>query len=197
MNFKKVISKDAIAKMPREVFSGKIVVVDNESSLEQALDFLSGFSQLGFDTETRPSFSKKTHYRMSLMQIASDDTCFLIRLNRFKQVPGALEMFLKNEAIKKIGISLRDDFNGLHNLTNIVPANFVDLQRYVQQFGIEDMSLQKIYAILFGKKISKRERLSNWEIHTLTEAQQRYAALDAWACLHIYQHLERMKDGAS
>ena len=130
---------------------------------------------------------------MSLIQLSSDNVCFLIRLNKLKKIPLSLEAFLKNKEIKKIGLSLRDDFHGLLSLTQISPGNFIDLQQYVVQFGIADMSLQKIYAILFGKKISKRERLSNWEAVALTEAQQRYAALDAWSCLRIYQFLERSK----
>jgi ribonuclease D len=190
MNFTHAIAKDAVSQMPREMFPGRIVVVESKVILDKSLDYLNTLTEIGFDTETRPSFSKKTHYKMSLMQLAGDDICFLIRLNRFKKIPASLESFLKNDKVKKVGLSLRDDFHGLHSLTDVSPGNFIDLQSYVTQFGIEDMSLQKIYAILFGKKISKRERLSNWEADTLTESQQRYAALDAWACLRIYQFLE-------
>ena len=193
MNFTSVITKEAIAQMPKEVFTGRIVVVDTEEGLSDAIKHLSLFAEVGFDTETRPSFSKKTHYKMSLIQLSSDDACFLIRLNKFKQMPSLLESFLKSESVKKIGLSLRDDFHGLHGLTNISPENFIDLQKYVIPFGITEMSLQKIYAILFGKRISKRERLSNWEAQDLTAAQQSYAALDAWSCLRIYQFLERSK----
>jgi len=69
------------------------------------------------------------------------------------------------------------------------PANFVDIQTIAQSYGILELSLQKIYAILFGKKISKSQRLSNWESPELTEQQQRYAATDAWASLQIYLQL--------
>ena len=193
MNFTQAITKEAISQMPREVFPGRIIVVDTEKGIDEALLCLTSASEVGFDTETRPSFSKKTHYKMSLIQLSTDDTCYLIRLNKLKKMPSALEVFLKNEEVKKIGLSLRDDFHGLHSLTNISPGNFIDLQQYVVPFGIVDMSLQKIYAILFGKKISKRERLSNWEAETLTEAQKHYAALDAWSCLRIYQFLEHSK----
>ena len=193
MNFTHAITKEAISQMTREEFPGRIVVVETEKELDDSLTHLSSLTEIGFDTETRPSFSKKTHYKMSLIQLSGDDICFLIRLNKLKKMPPSLEAFLKNKEIKKIGLSLRDDFHGLHSLTNISPGNFIDLQQYVVQFGIADMSLQKIYAILFGKKISKRERLSNWESEKLTEAQQRYAALDAWSCLRIYQFLERSK----
>ncbi len=193
MNFTHAITKDAISRMPREMFPGRIVVIEDKVELDKALTYLGSLTAIGFDTETRPSFSKKTHYKMSLMQLAGDAVCYLVRLNRFKKMPSSLESFLKNKDVKKIGLSLRDDFHGLHNLTTVLPGNFIDLQTYVTKFGIEDMSLQKIYAILFGKKISKRERLSNWEADVLTESQQRYAALDAWACLRIYQFLECSK----
>ena len=193
MNFTHAITKDAVSQMPREVFPGRIILVENKVELEKALDYLNSLAEVGFDTETRPSFSKKTHYKMSLMQLASDDICYLVRLNCFTKMPLPLELFLKNGRVKKIGLSLRDDFHGLHNLTPVSPGNFIDLQTYVTRFGIEDMSLRKIYAILFGKKISKRERLSNWEADVLTESQQRYAALDAWACLRIYRFLEGLK----
>ena len=44
-----------------------------------------------------------------------------------------------------------------------------------------------------GKKISKSQRLSNWEAEVLTEAQQLYAATDAWACVEIYNYLDDLR----
>jgi ribonuclease D len=187
------ITKEEIRLMPRETFKGRIFVVDTQEKLKEALAYLSTCTEIGFDTETRPSFSKKTQYKMALLQFSSDDKCFLIRLNKFNKMPIALEDFLRNNSVKKIGLSLRDDFNGLHLVTKVAPGNFIDLQKYVVQFGIEDMSLQKIYAIMFGKRISKRERLSNWENAELTDKQKMYAAIDAWACLRIYKFLEKNK----
>ena len=54
------------------------------------------------------------------------------------------------------------------------------------------MSLQKIFALLFGKKISKSQRLSNWESDVLSEGQKKYAATDAWACKVIYDYLSKI-----
>ncbi len=193
MTFNKTITKEEIAIMPMEEFAGQIVIVNTKEQLKDALLHLSFFSEIGFDTETRPEFTKNSHHKMALMQLSSADTCYLIRLNKFPQFPKILERFLKNKNIKKIGLSLRDDFNKLHSLTKIDPDNVIDLQQYVRQFGIEEMSLQKIYAILFGKKISKSKQLSNWDAAFLTWPQMRYAALDAWSCLRIYQFLESMK----
>mgnify|MGYP003456444546 CR=1 FL=1 len=72
-------------------------------------------------------------------------------------------------------------------------GNWIELQEYVGRFGIDDRSLQKIFANLFGQKISKSQRLSNWEAETLTESQMKYAATDAWACVEIYRCLEEME----
>lgn len=59
--------------------------------------------------------------------------------------------------------------------------------------GIEAQSLQKIYALLFGKKISKSQRLTNWEADVLTDRQKGYAATDAWACVRMHNYLEERK----
>ena len=193
MIFQSTLSKEYLAKLPVEVFTGRIVVVNTLTALKEALLYLSACQEVGFDTETRPSFIKNTVHKTSLMQLSDNHTCFLIRLNKFVKMPRRLESFLKNKKIKKIGLSLRDDFNGLLRLTKVAPDNFVDLQDYVGQYGIEELGLRKIYAILFGKRISKSKQRSNWDAEVLSEPQKRYAALDAWSCLRIYQYLEQSK----
>ena len=188
--FTHTITKEAISLLPLEEFTGRIIVIDTEPEAQKAVKYLSDFPIVGFDTETRPSFKKGQRFKISLMQISTDDTCFLFRLNRI-DMPEVLEDLLANEHVLKVGLSLRDDFGAIRKRTNILPANFIDLQNFVGNFGIEDASLQKIYGIVFQKKISKGQRLSNWEADILTEAQKKYAALDAWACLNIYNQLKK------
>lgn len=193
MNYAPSITKEEISTLPVEVFPGKIIVIDKIKDLEEAIAYISAQQYVGFDTETRPNFSKKQHHKVSLIQISTEDTCYLFRLNKLEGIPTSLIDFFKNKQVTKVGLSLLDDFHGMRKLAPIDPLNFIDLQKFVPSFGIEDASLQKIYAILFGKKISKKTRLSNWEIEDLSEAQQRYAALDAWACLRIYQYLIQLQ----
>ena len=184
------ITKEQIAGLPIEEFTERIIVVETEEDADKAVQYLSLFPVVGFDTETRPSFKKGKYYKISLMQIATKDACFLFRLNKI-EFPSALQSFLMNENILKVGLSLRDDFGAMRKRIDIEPANFTDLQSLVGEYGIKEVSLQKIYAILFEKKISKGQRLTNWEAETLSESQQKYAALDAWACLKIYNHLKK------
>ncbi len=126
------------------------------------------------------------------MQISTDEACFLFRLNRIG-IPEALEEFLANEKVLKIGLSLRDDFGAMRKRTDIQPANFLDLQNYVGQFGIEDASLQKdIRHPLQQEDLERTASESNWEADVLSDAQKKYAALDAWACLKIYNQLKQI-----
>ncbi len=182
------ISKEAIHDLPIETFDGEIIVIDRVEDVQKAVDYLKQFDTIGFDTETKPAFRKNVFRKVALMQLSTLDKCFLFRLNLI-QYPDCLDDLICSSNVKKIGLSLRDDFAALRKRSDCPPLNFVDLQTFVKDYGIKDMSLQKIYAILFQKKISKNQRLSNWEASTLKDSQQMYAAIDAWACLKIYNHL--------
>ena len=186
------ISKEEIAQMEIEVFRGRIITILSLEEANKAVSYLQKFSIVGIDTETRPCFRKGKSYIVSLLQVSTFDTCFLFRLNHIG-MPDSLLQLLQSESILKVGLSLRDDFNALRKRKEINPMNYVDLQKVVGAFGIQEFSLQKIYAILFDKKISKGQRLSNWEADVLTEQQKKYAALDAWACLKIYNQLNQDK----
>ena len=182
------ISKQQIAELDRVVFEGDIIVIDNLAQVRNAVNHLSSQSTIGFDTETKPAFKRGQINKVALLQLSTEEECYLFRLNKIGY-PEELEDLMCNTYVKKIGLSLRDDFAALRKRTGKKPENFIDLQLFVDKFEIEDNSLQKIYAILFGQKISKNQRLSNWEAVELSPAQQSYAAIDAWACLRIYNHL--------
>lgn len=186
------IAKADIAQLPVELFDGRIIVIHSAADVEKAVSYLKGQPILGIDTETRPSFAKGRTYEVALMQVSTEDTCFLFRLN-YIGMPDALVDLLQDGRQLKVGLSLRDDIQRLQAKHQFEPRGFLDLQHYVKELGIEAQSLQKIYALLFGAKISKSQRLTNWEADVLTDRQKAYAATDAWACVRIYKHLEELK----
>ena len=190
---KNTISKAEIAVMPKVQFPGRIFVVYTENDANKAVEYLKTQSIVGVDTETRPSFKRGTTHKVALLQISTTDTCFLFRLNLIG-MPTSLQEFLMSDTLK-VGLSLKDDFMMLRRRKDVhaEEGKWIELQEYVGRFGIEDRSLQKIYANLFGLKISKSQRLSNWEAETLTEGQLKYAATDAWACVEIYNCLLEME----
>ena len=186
------IAKAEIAQMPPALFDGRIIVIHAKADVDKAVSYLKKRPIVGVDTETRPSFAKGRTYEVSLLQVSTEDTCFLFRLN-YIGMPDSLVELLQDERLLKVGLSLRDDLQGLNRKHNFEPRGFLDLQHYVKEMGIEAQSLQKIYALLFGEKISKSQRLTNWETDVLTDRQKGYAATDAWACVRIYKYLEELK----
>ncbi len=182
------IKKEQLSHFDKALFDGKIEVIDNDSDVAFAINTINNSRVIGIDTETRPSFKKGVEHAVSLLQISTLDVCYLFRLNKVGITQHIISLF-ENKDIIKVGLSLRDDLRMMHKIANFKPESFIDLQAFVKDYGIIDNSLQKIYAIIFGKKISKGQRLSNWEADNLTEFQQRYAATDAWACIMIYNEL--------
>lgn len=192
MIIKKNIDKEALKVMPKAAFPGEIHVIQTPWEAEKAITFLAQHKLVGIDSETRPSFTKGHSHKVSLLQISSEEHCFLFRLHLTGLTLPIISL-LESPSITKVGLSLRDDFMMLHKRAPFEQRACVELQEYVHNFGIQDRSLQKIYGILFGEKISKSQRLSNWEAEQLSESQKRYAATDAWACLHIYRRLQELQ----
>lgn len=190
---KSTITKAEIAQMPIVQFPGRIFVIYTETDAAKAVAYLKSQQIVGVDTETRPSFKRGRSHKVALLQIATADTCFLFRLNQIG-MPAILQDFLMGDTLK-IGLSLKDDFMMLSRRKEVhaEEGNWIELQDYVGRFGIEDRSLQKIFANLFGKKISKAQRLSNWEAESLSDSQINYAATDAWACVEIYNCLAELE----
>lgn len=185
--------KTLIGALPRVVFEGRIEVVLTAADAHKAVNFLLTQDILGVDTETRPSFKRGQQYKVSLLQVATHSICFLFRLNH-TGLTADIKRLLEDTTVPKIGLSWHDDLNGLSKLGGFKPGRFIDLQHHINEIGIQDLSLQKLYANIFGQKISKREQLSNWERDVLDDKQKLYAATDAWACIMLYEELQQLKE---
>ena len=184
--------KAKIAALPRVLFKGRIVVVLTERDADKAVRYLLSQPILGVDTETRPSFKKGETHQVALLQVSSYDVCFLFRLNQLGMSP-SVKRLLEDTRVPKIGLSLRDDLLSLHKLADFNAGYFIDLQDHMREIGVEDLSLQKLYANFFAQKISKREQLTNWEADILQDKQKLYAATDAWSCIMLYEELMRLE----
>jgi len=184
--------KSAISSLPRAFFTGRIHVILSRAQAEKAVNFLLSQPILGLDTETRPSFSRGSCHKVALLQVATHDLCFLFRLNIIGMTP-AIVRLLEDTTVTKIGLSWHDDINSLHKIGDFTPGRFIDIQNMVKSLGIEDLSLQKLYANLYGGFISKSQQLTNWERDVLTDKQKQYAATDAWACIQLYEELQRLQ----
>ncbi|MBQ2447599.1 MAG: 3'-5' exonuclease domain-containing protein 2 [Bacteroidales bacterium] len=188
-NFASTIDKEQLQSLETAVFPGKIVLLDAEEISPELEEIFRAEKLWGFDTESKPVFKKGAKNRIALIQMATKDTCYLVRLS--KQFPPVLTEIFNNPDVMKVGLSSKDDFLQLRSICKeLKPQNVVELQSMVKSYGIEELGLQKIYAILFGQRISKTQRLSNWQAPELSEAQQQYAAMDAWSVREIYLKLQ-------
>jgi ribonuclease D len=186
--FQNEISKEEVAGLELIQYEGPISVIDSMEAFEREIRHIARQPVLGFDTETRPSFKKGKVYPTSLIQIASLERAWILRVNRLGYPRELLEL-LSGENPLKIGLGLQDDLRRLRSDFKFEPRGFLDLQQYVQAFRIDEKGLKKISGIVLNRRISKSQQVSNWDAEVLSEAQLRYAATDAWICLKIYNSL--------
>ena len=190
--FKESVTPQEIEKLEYASFPGKIYVIDSVGAeFNRAIAYLRSQKVIGFDTETRPTFTpSQPRYGVALLQLSGPDKAFLFRVNCMG-MHRRLCNLLASDNIIKVGAAIHDDIKGLQRLRDYVPAGFVDLQKIVCEWGIRDKSVKKMAAIIMGIRISKSQQLSNWEAEKLSDAQALYAATDAWVCREMYLRLMR------
>lgn len=193
--YKISITPEEIDKLELVSFPGKIKVIDSVGlEFLSAVRYLKRQKIIGFDTESRPSFSPdQPHYGVSLLQLSGAEKAFLFRIKLMGGIPKPLRAVLSNQNIIKVGAAVNDDVRGLEKHHDFPPRGFMDLQKIVWEYGIKDKAVKKMAAIILGIKISKTQQLSNWEAETLSDAQQAYAATDAWVCREMYLKLQTSK----
>ena len=187
-NFQKNITKEELATYELSWFKGEIVLVDNLRIFHEVFPRLLGAYLLGFDTETKPTFKKGRKNSVSLLQLSTANLACLFRINMIG-FPDELIKILSDSTVIKAGVAVHDDIKFLKGVKKFTPEGFIDLQGFVKDYGIESSGLKKLAAIVLGFRISKRQQVTDWESEQLSEAQQIYAATDAWVCHQIYRRL--------
>ena len=190
MAFERTIDNERLSAMEAARFPGRIVIVDRDELVEEACNDLMRYPIIGFDTETRPSFRAGVSYKVGLLQLSTPEVCYLFRLSHIRLSNKILKV-LGSRQVLKVGADVTGDIRSLHALRNFHADGFVDLQVEASRWGIEEKSLRKLSAIVLGVRVSKAQRLSNWEAEVLTDQQQEYAATDAWVCPRILERLSQ------
>ncbi len=169
-------------------FEGKIHLIVGDQVLAKFVDEIAAAKELGFDTETRPSFKKGEFYKTALLQLATLDAAYLIRLHSITRFE-AIKNIFENKEIVKVGAAIRDDLKSLQKIFKFEPQTFVELQTLAKTKKITNMGLKGMTEEVLDHTISKGPKTTNWEAAHLTERQLRYAATDAWIGLKIFQKL--------
>lgn len=185
------LSKEEINLLPIQAWEGPVVLVREEESLAAALEKLRQEPVLGFDTETRPTFTKGKTCRPALIQLATADTAYLIQLTHLPFSEDIAEL-LSSPRVLKVGVAIHDDMKALARIHPFQADGVVDLAVMARARGIQAQGLRTLAANLLGFRISKSAQCSNWENHELTPQQIKYAATDAWVGRELYFHMLRM-----
>ncbi|NOQ67643.1 MAG: 3'-5' exonuclease domain-containing protein 2 [Desulfobacterales bacterium] len=187
--FDRRMSKDEINGCPIKRWNGRTSVIRNKDDLVTAVDRLAGHNLLGFDTETRPAYTKGESYLPSILQLASNDEVFIFQLKHLG-LAKPLREILSDSAIIKAGVSLDFDIRELKKLSPFKAAGFRDLGDLARKAGIMNHGLRGLAAVFLGIRISKGAQTSNWAKDVLTPQQIQYAATDAWVGRRLYLEQE-------
>ncbi|RWS20609.1 exonuclease mut-7-like protein [Leptotrombidium deliense] len=150
---------------------------------------------------------------VELMQIATWDDCFLIDVQQLKDSESqwirVCNHIFNSQRILKIGFGIKSDWA---NIKATLPKNVFTQAQNVVDFSdfsewlflkYPDMvdknkdllnskdakGLSKLTYLVLGKFINKEEQFSDWGRRPLRDNQIKYAAIDAYSLLQIYEQL--------
>ena len=169
-----------------------IEVVDTPERAAAALAALAGATELGFDTESKPTFDKgEASDGPHIVQLATAHKAWIFQLTD-PACRRAVAVLLESPAIIKAGFGLGDDRKRIIYKLGVDLAGVLDLNTVFREKGYrKDMGVRGAVAVLFNQRFikSRKSSTSNWANPRLTEAQIIYAANDAYAALRVFEKL--------
>ena len=194
-NSKTPPGKDHIAGL--DPFHGlaleQIMLVSNAMEADEALADLELAGDVGFDTESKPTFLKgEKSEGPHVLQFATTDRAYIFQ-SHVKEVLPVVAKLLESEQIQKIGFGLRGDLAHIWHRFGIRPNAIHDLDISFRRLGYRNpVGAKSAIAMLFQRRLQKSRSVttSNWSNRVLTREQLIYAANDAFAALKVHQALE-------
>ena len=172
----------------------QIQLVSTAEQAKTALGALQGEKALGFDTESKPTFTKnEASTGPHVVQLSTLKKAWIFQLDdaECRRVVGLL---LEAPQIIKAGFGLGDDKKRITYKLAVDLQGVLDLNTVFHSKGYrKDIGVRGAVAVLFNKRFikSKKASTSNWANPQLTEAQIIYAANDAYAAMRVYAALGR------
>lgn len=184
-------SKIEIALLPS--FAGleldKIFVVKDEETAALALADLLATGEIGFDTESKPTFLKgEKSEGPHVLQFSTLEKAYIFQSHVTASHSVIIEL-LKSESLIKVGFGLSGDLVQISQRFGIRPNSLFDLDRSFRELGYRNpIGAKSAIAIYFNRKLQKSKSIttSNWSAQELTECQLIYAANDAYAALRVF-----------
>ena len=187
----RAITREQMLELPIGRYEGEVCLVTTANDLARARSDLMQERVVGFDTETRPAFTKGESYPPCLFQAASAHAVYLFQLRRMEYFPLLAEI-LAEARIVKAGVAVADDLRTLKHVFHFVERNMVDLGIVGRRTGLDQTGLRNLAGMFMGIRITKGVKTSNWAAPHLSAQQITYAATDAWACRELYLRFEKL-----
>ena len=192
--FPRRVDSELVSRLPIVKCPHEITLIELPEQVDEALDEIQQESLLGFDTETRPSFSKNLHYKVSVLQLCGKNKAWIFRLIPLEERIVYIYKILENQDIKKVGLAVQGDIKALSQRRTFQPNSFIDVSRYSSGMGIINTGMKNLAALFLGVRVSKSSQMSNWEAEELTQKQIDYAATDAWISRLLYLEVKKVID---
>jgi len=187
----RAISREDMATLPIRRYEGEVCLVTTPQDRARALADLRQESVVGFDTETRPSFSKGESHPTCLVQAATASAVYLFQL-RQPDVFQIVAELLAEPRIVKAGVALAHDLRSLKLVFPFVENNVLDLGVVARRCGLAQTGLRNLAGIFLGFRVPKGNRTSNWAAAQLSAQQITYAATDAWVCRELFLRFQSL-----
>ncbi len=190
--FPRRVDTDFVATLPLVKCPHEIVLIETPQQIDDAIEEIKQESILGFDTETRPSFSKNQHNKVAILQLAGKNKAWIFRLKPLADSLENIYKILENPDIKKVGLAVQGDIKALSQRLKFEAGGFIDVSKYSTSIGIINTGMKNLAALFLGVRVSKSSQMSNWEAEELTQKQIDYAATDAWMSRWLYLEVKKV-----
>ena len=187
----RAISREEMAQLPIRRYEGEVCLVTTARDLERALADIRQESVVGFDTETRPAFTKGESHAPCLVQAATARTVYLFQLRQVEVFQVLAELLAEPRTVK-VGVALANDLRPLKLLFPFTEQNMLDLGVVARRCSLGQTGLRNLAGMFLGFRIPKGARTSNWAAPRLSAAQINYAATDAWACRELFLEFQSL-----
>ncbi|MCW3147871.1 3'-5' exonuclease domain-containing protein 2 [Stutzerimonas stutzeri] len=175
----------AFEGLPRE----RIAIPASAAAFAAAVDEILTFPYVGFDTESKPTFKAgEVSGGPHLIQFATPHKAYLFQV----VAPGCIDAaraVLEAPGVVKFGFGLKSDRSRLRSKLGIELHTYIDLGKTLRYQGKKgQVGLRGAVAGVLNMRVRKSRSVatSNWANTVLSEAQQAYAANDAYAALRVF-----------
>jgi len=171
----------------------RIRVPGTAADFAAARDAILAAGTVGFDTESKPTFSVgEVSEGPHVVQFALPTEAYIFQLHQIDALECLAEV-LASEQVRKVGFGLQSDHAQVHAKLGLRMQGVIDLNQNFRRMGYgSSMGVRAAVGVVLHQHFHKSKKVTttNWALPHLSERQLLYAANDAYAALKVMAALE-------